>query len=77
MWNYLCLLDYAVVEVECLSDSEEDDYSHSEQQQSGEDLEHKCVMCAKVFKHAENLRIHVQSHLGAKAQLRSCQRCKK
>ena len=39
--------------------------------------QHKCIMCSKVFMHAENLRIHIQSHLGAKAQLRSCQRCRK
>ena len=31
----------------------------------------------KGFQSAEDLRIHIQTHLGATAQLRSCQRCKK
>ena len=63
-------LDYAVVEVGCDSDSEAGEDNDDEEEQ-------KCIMCSKVFLHAENLRIHIQSHLGAKAQLRSCQRCKK
>ena len=35
----------------------------------------KCVMCGKVFQHLANLRIHIQSHLGTKAQLKSCEKC--
>ena len=78
----LLLSDYAVVE--CVSDSEDEDSKHLsyDRVQSFTELpggiqEYKCVMCAKIFKHAENLRTHIQSHLGAKAHLRSCQRCKK
>ena len=78
----LLLSDYAVVE--CVSDSDDEDSKHLsyDRVQSFTELhggiqEYKCVMCAKIFKHAENLRTHIQSHLGAKAHLRSCQRCKK
>jgi hypothetical protein len=35
----------------------------------------KCVMCGKEFQHLANLRIHIQSHLGTKAQLKSCDKC--
>ena len=35
----------------------------------------KCIMCGKEFQHMANLRIHIQSHLGTKAQLKSCQKC--
>merc|ERR1712083_335258 len=72
--------DYAVVEVEC-DDSDSDfdlgDSGSDSQKTDQHGFQHKCIMCSKVFMHAENLRTHIQSHLGAKAQLRSCQRCKK
>ena len=35
----------------------------------------KCVMCGKEFQHSANLRIHLQSHLGARAPLKSCEKC--
>ena len=35
----------------------------------------KCVMCGKEFQHIANLRVHLQSHLGARAQLKSCGKC--
>ena len=35
----------------------------------------KCVMCGKEFQHIANLRVHLQSHLGARAQLKSCEKC--
>ena len=35
----------------------------------------KCVMCGKEFQHNANLRIHLQSHLGTRAQLKSCDKC--
>ena len=35
----------------------------------------KCVMCGKQFVHQANLRQHLKVHLGAKAQLQSCQPC--
>ena len=35
----------------------------------------KCIMSGKEFQHMANLRIHIQSHLGTKAQLKSCQKC--
>jgi len=35
----------------------------------------KCVMCGKTFVHGANLRQHLKTHLGAKAQLKSCQIC--
>ena len=35
----------------------------------------RCVMCGKEFQHNANLRIHLQSHLGTKAQLKSCEKC--
>ena len=35
----------------------------------------KCVMCGKEFQHSANLRIHLQSHLGARTQLKSCEKC--
>ena len=35
----------------------------------------KCVMCGKQFVHQANLRMHLKVHLGAKAQLKSCQAC--
>merc|ERR1711962_189531 len=72
--------DYAVVEVECDdsdSEAENGDSGSDSQQQGQHGSHHKCIMCSKVFMHAENLRTHIQSHLGAKAQLRSCQRCRK
>jgi len=70
--------DYAVVEVECDDSDSDGDYSEGSDSQAGQHgSQHKCIMCSKVFMHAENLRIHIQSHLGAKAQLRSCQRCRK
>jgi hypothetical protein len=72
--------DYAVVEVECDdsdSDADNGDSSSDNQQPGQHGSQHKCIMCSKVFMHAENLRTHIQSHLGAKAQLRSCQRCRK
>ena len=62
--------DFAVVEVGC-------DDSESESDSSPQYNLHKCLMCSKEFKHSENLRIHIQSHLGSKAYLRSCQRCKR
>ena len=52
----------------------ESDDSESEEV---EEEKHGCVMCSKAFLTAEDLRIHIQSHLGATAQLRSCQRCQK
>ena len=59
--------DYAVVEVTGESDDSEEE----------SEAEHGCVMCSRAFQTADDLRIHIQSHLGATAQLRSCQRCKK
>ena len=35
----------------------------------------KCVMCGKEFQHTANLRVHLQSHLGARALLKSCGKC--
>ncbi|TRY62195.1 hypothetical protein TCAL_02111 [Tigriopus californicus] len=34
-----------------------------------------CVMCGKNFKHEDNLRVHLRSHLGLKAVLPNCQIC--
>lgn len=66
----LSFSDYAVVEVTGDSDDSESEEAEQEDQ-------HQCVMCSKAFQSAEDLRIHIQTHLGATAQLRSCQRCKK
>ena len=35
----------------------------------------RCVMCGKEFQHLANLRVHIQSHLGTKTQLKSCEKC--
>ena len=59
--------DYAVVEVTGESDDSDEEC----------EADHVCVMCSRAFQNNEDLRIHIQSHLGATAQLRSCQRCKK
>jgi len=60
--------DYAVVEVTGDSDD-------SESEEVDED-QHQCSMCPKTFQNAEDLRICIQTHLGASAQLRSCHVCK-
>ena len=37
----------------------------------------RCIMCEKVFRHSDNLKVHLQSHLGAKAKLNSCGLCRR
>ena len=36
----------------------------------------RCIMCEKVFRHADNLKVHLQSHLGTRAKLKSCGLCR-
>ena len=36
----------------------------------------RCIMCEKAFRHADNLRVHLQSHLGTRAKLNSCGLCR-
>ena len=40
-------------------------------------VDHVCSMCGKSFDHAANLKMHIQSHLGSKALLKSCDTCKR
>jgi hypothetical protein len=58
----------AAVEVhpDQMSDTEE------KESEDRDNERHKCVMCGKTFQHADNLRAHIQNHLGVKAQLNSC-----
>lgn len=37
----------------------------------------RCVMCGKSFQHESNLKNHLQTHLGLKAQLKSCISCRR
>ena len=42
----------------------------------GERSMFRCIMCEKVFRHADNLKVHLQSHLGTRAKLKSCGMCR-
>ena len=37
----------------------------------------RCIMCEKVFRHSDNLKVHLQSHLGTRAKLNSCGLCRR
>ncbi len=72
--------EFSVVEVFEDSDSDYeddvalDDHSHEPVQ---EEESFRCIMCEKSFRHRDNLKVHLQTHLGAKAQLKSCIQCKR
>jgi hypothetical protein len=37
----------------------------------------RCIMCEKEFRHAGNLNVHLQTHLGTTAKLMGCLMCKR
>ena len=61
----------SVIEIEADSDSDDSESVTTE----AKTKEVKCIMCGKHFRHQANLRVHIQSHLGARAQLKSCETC--
>lgn len=68
---------FAVVDVDEDSDSDGGHDDEATSQEAEKQAEFRCIMCSKVFQHAANLKVHIQTHLGVRAQLRSCSHCKR
>ena len=73
--------EYSVVEVEEDSEEEEEADLAGEANKGDEVVSpavdsFRCIMCEKVFRHADNLKVHLQSHLGTRAKLNSCGLCR-
>ena len=76
--------EYSVVEVEEDSEEEEEEADDlaAEANEGCDEVaspaadSFRCIMCEKAFRHADNLRVHLQSHLGTRAKLNSCGLCR-
>ena len=58
--------------VEVIEESDSDNEHDPREEQRNE-----CLMCGKAFKHADNLQVHIQSHLGSGDRLNQCAKCRK